>query len=109
MKAGVKEEFKKVYMNNLRHPNFILAIVSIIVLLFGVGLKGNGYAFGDYVIIASIVLGGIHWIWAIIDVTKRDDLRGFQKNFWLIAVITCPAMGGMLFYAMHQERDKIVT
>lgn len=96
-------------MNNLRHPNFILSIASIIILLFGIGLRANGYAFGDYVIGFSVLLGAIHWIWAIIDVTKRGDLKAFQKRFWLIAVIACPVLGGMLFYTMHQERDKIIT
>lgn len=96
-------------MKNLTHPNFILAVISIIVLLLGIGFRANGYAFGDYVIGASIVLGAIHWIWAIVDVSKRSEMKSFQKSFWLIAVIACPALGGMLFYAMHQERDKIVT
>ncbi len=96
-------------MKNLRHPNFILAVISIIVLLFGIGFMANGYAFGDYVIGFSVLLGAIHWIWAIIDVIGRSDMRPFQKRFWLIVVIACPVLGGMLFYAMHQERNKIVT
>jgi hypothetical protein len=96
-------------MNNLRHPNFILSIASIIILLFGIGLRANGYAFGDYITGFAVLLGGVHWIWAIIDVSKRSDLKAFQKRFWLIAVIACPVVGGMLFYTMHQERDKIVT
>jgi hypothetical protein len=96
-------------MNNLRHPNFILAIISTIILLFGIGFQANGYAFGDYVIGFAVLLGAVHWIWAIIDVMKRADLKAFQKRFWLIAVVACPILGGMLFYAMHQERDKIVT
>lgn len=96
-------------MNNLKHPNFILAIISIIILLFGIGFRATGYAFGDYIIGFAILLGAIHWIWAIVDVIKRADMRPYQKRFWLIAVIACPVLGGMLFYTMHQERNKIIT
>jgi hypothetical protein len=96
-------------MNNLKLPNFILTVVSIIVLFIGIMLRANGSESGTYVIIASVILGGIHWIWSIIDVVKRADMKPFQKRFWLIAVIAAPAIGSMLFYIMHQRSGKIVT
>jgi len=96
-------------MNNLKHPSFLVGIFSIILLFVGIGLKANAYSSGDYVIIASVIFGGIHWIWSIVDVTRRDDLKPFQKRFWLIAVIAAPVIGGMLFYAMHQRSGKIIT
>lgn len=96
-------------MKNLRHPNFILAIVSTIVLFFGIGLRANGYQAGDYILIAGTLLAGIHWIWAIIDVINRHDMRAYQKRFWLIAVVAVPVFGAMVFYGLHQESDKIVT
>lgn len=96
-------------MKNLTHPNFILAVISIIILMFGIGFRANGYAFGDYVVGFAVLLGAVHWIWAIIDVVKRPDMRRYQKRFWAIVVIACPVLGGMLFYGMHQERGKIVT
>ncbi|MFL5740343.1 MAG: PLDc N-terminal domain-containing protein [Flavisolibacter sp.] len=96
-------------MKNLRHPNFILAIVSAIVLLFGIGMRGNGYQAGDYVLGAGALLAGIHWIWAIIDVIGRSDMKPFQKRFWLIVVIAVPVFGGMVFYGLHQEGGKITT
>jgi 4-hydroxybenzoate polyprenyltransferase len=97
-------------MKNLKHPSFILAVISIIGLFVGIGLRANRMnREGDIVIIISIILGAIHWIWSIIDVSTRTDLKPFQKRFWLILVVACPALGGMLFYAMHQTRDKIVT
>jgi uncharacterized membrane protein len=97
-------------MKNLRHPSFILAVISIIVFFIGIILKANRYhEAGDIVIISGIVLGGIHWIWSIIDVSSRHDLKPYQKTFWLIAVIACPVLGAMLFYSMHQARNKIVT
>ena len=96
-------------MKNLRHPNFILSIISAIVLFIGIGMKSMGQRSGDIVIIIGAALAGIHWIWAIIDVISRDDMKAYQKRFWLIAVIAVPVFGAMVFYGLHQERGKIVT
>jgi hypothetical protein len=96
-------------MKNLRHPNFILAIVSAIVLFIGIGMRASGYQGGDYVVGAGAILAGIHWIWAIVDVIGRSDMKPFQKRFWLIVVIAVPVFGAMVFYGMHQESGKITT
>ncbi len=97
-------------MKNMKHPSFILAVISIIVLFIGIALRTTGYnRTGDIVIIASVVLGAIHWIWSIIDVSSRHDLKPQQRTFWLIAVVACPVLGAMLFYTMHQRANKIVT
>lgn len=96
-------------MKNLRHPNFILAIVSAIVLFLGIGFRANGYQAGDYILIAGTLLAGVHWIWAIVDVINRHDMRPYQKRFWLIIVIAVPVFGAMVFYGLHQEAGKIVT
>ena len=95
-------------MKHMKHPNFILAIVSIIVLLIGIGMRFYGYAGGDYVIGFSALLGAIHYIWSIIDVVG-GDLKGEKRIPWLIAVIACPVLGGMLYYVMHQTRGRIIT
>lgn len=96
-------------MKNLRHPSFILAMISIVVTFFGIGLKAYGYRGGDYVLIAAAVLGGIHWIWTIIDVAGKNDMKPFQRRFWLIAVTAVPVLGGILYYTMHQRAGKIIT
>ena len=96
-------------MKNLRHPNFILSLVSAVVLFIGIGMKANGYAAGIYVLGAGALLAGIHWIWAIVDVIGRTDMKPYQKRFWLIIVIAVPVFGAMVFYGLHQERGKIVT
>jgi hypothetical protein len=96
-------------MKNLRHPNFILSIISAIVLFIGIGMKGSGYQGGEYVLIGGTILAGIHWIWAIVDVIARSDMKPFQKRFWLIVVIAVPVFGAMVFYGLHQERNKITT
>lgn len=96
-------------MKNLRHPAFILGMISIVVLFIGIGIKVYGFGSGDYVIIAGVILGGIHWIWSIADVASRKDMKPFQKRFWLIAVIAAPALGALIFYTMHQKAGKIIT
>ena len=96
-------------MKNLRHPNFILAITSAIVLIIGVVLLSRSAPHAGYVLAAGAALAGAHWIWAIIDVINRDDMKPFQKRFWLIVVIAVPVFGAMVFYGLHQEKDKIVT
>ena len=96
-------------MKNLKHPSFIIGVISIILLFIGIGLKSYGDMTGDFIIIASVVLVAIHWIWSIADVAKRTDLKPNQKTFWLIVVIVAPVMGGMLFYIMHQRSGRIVT
>ena len=96
-------------MKNLRHPNFILSIVSAITLFIGIGLRANSYQAGDIVIGIGALLAGIHWIWAIVDVINRHDMKAYQKRFWLIIVVAVPVLGAMVFYGLHQERDKIVT
>lgn len=96
-------------MKNIKHPNFIFGIISIIIIFIGIGLKANGYRGGDYVLIGATVLGAIHYIWSILDVVNRSDLKPFQKRFWLIAVIAVPALGSLVFYVMHQTRGRITT
>ena len=96
-------------MKNTRHPNFILGVVTSLLVLIGIGLKANAYREGNYVLIGSTVLGAIHWIWGIFDVLGRTDMKPFQKRFWLIITVAIPAFGALLFYVMHQTKDKITT
>lgn len=96
-------------MKNMRHPNFLLGIFTLVLALFGVGLKANNYLSGDYVLIIAAALAGIHYIWSIIDLVSRNDLKPFQKRFWMIAIVAVPALGSMLFYILHQERNKLTT
>ena len=93
----------------MKHPNFILGILSIFIVIFGVALKSYGYRASDYIIIGAIIMGGIHWIWGIIDVNGTHDMKPEQKKFWRIAVIAAPAIGALLYYAMHQTKNKLTT
>ena len=95
-------------MKNLTRPAFILAITGTALILAGLAAMPQ-YEFGPYIMYAGFLLAGIFWIWAIIDVANAHDLKYFQKMFWLIVTVSVPVMGGLLFYIMHQRRNKIVT
>jgi hypothetical protein len=95
-------------MANLRHPNLILAFVSIIMGVIAIGLYNVHYNnVASVFMIIAMALGVSHWIWSIIDVAKTDTLRGSQKKFWLIGVICIP-FGGMFYYLLHSKRNTIV-
>ena len=96
-------------MKNVKHPAFIIGIISALVLFVGIGIKVYGFGSGNYVIIAAAVLAFICWVWSIFDVVGRTDMKPFQKRFWLIIVIAAPAVGGMIFFSMHQKAGKITT
>jgi hypothetical protein len=88
---------------NTRHPAFIIGGVSFVLFLLGVILRGNNYTIGNKVIFAAMVLGAIHWIWAIINVITGYDLNPESKSFWLILVMLIPPLGGMIYYMMRRK------
>jgi Phospholipase_D-nuclease N-terminal len=88
---------------NTRHPNFIIGIVSFALFLLGIVLKGNGYTTGNFILILSIALGAMHWIWSIVDVSTGHNLKSDSKIFWLILVALIPPLGGMFYYMMKRK------
>lgn len=95
-------------MKTLTRPAFTLAMVGTALILIGLVAMPH-YEIGIYIMYAGFLLAGIFWLWAIWDVIAADNLRYFQKVFWLIIVVSVPVMGGLLFYLMHQRANKIVT
>jgi hypothetical protein len=91
-------------MKSIRHPNFILGLISLLIMVVGIGMRANGMQGGNYVIGTSFVLGGIHWIWSIVDVLKSYRIKSPSENsiLWVILVIVTPPVGSMLFYAMNK-------
>jgi Zn-dependent membrane protease YugP len=92
---------------NLKHPNFIIGLLSFVLFLLGIVLRGNGYVQGDIVILSAVVLGAVHWIWSIITVITGYDLSPESKTFWLILVMLVPPVGGMLYYMMKRKNISI--
>ena len=91
-------------MKHTTHPNFILGIISFLLLFLGIGMRANGIRMGDYVLGFSLVLGLIHWIWSIIDVFKSFRVHSASENriLWVILVVVLPPIGGILYYAMSK-------
>ena len=89
-------------MKKTSHPNFILGIISLVLMFVGLGLRANGYRGGDAVFMGAIALGAVHWIWSIIDVLKDYRTNNARENrniIWVILVIIVPPVGGLLYYA----------
>jgi hypothetical protein len=90
-----------------KHPNLILGIVTFITLILAVGLKANRFnEIGDIVLISTFILGGIHWVWSVIDVLKdyRTNKASENRNIiWVILVLIVPPVGGVLYYAFNNN------
>jgi hypothetical protein len=86
-------------MKQTTHPNFILGLVTLVLVFVGIGLKFYSYRFGDVVLIGAALLGGIHWIWAIVDVFRHQTALSQSRVFWMILVIVLPPIGGLFYYA----------
>ncbi|MGZ3848811.1 MAG: PLDc N-terminal domain-containing protein [Flavisolibacter sp.] len=91
-------------MKNTRHPNFILGLFSLLLIFVGVGMRANGYQSGDYVLLFSFLLAGIHWIWSIIDVFRDFCVNSSSENrvLWIILVVVLPLVGGTFYYMMSK-------
>ena len=96
-------------MLNLRKPAFIFNLIGLILFFLGLYLLTEDQKTGLTLMYIGIGIAVIYWIWSTIDVLSADDLKPFQKKFWLIVVFLVPAFGGALFHIMHQRRKKIVT
>src|SRR3954468_2005104 len=94
------DDLKLCMKRKITHPNFYLGVLAFLLLFIGIGLRANGYESGDYVIGASAVLGGIHWIWAIFDVFRYYRTSGPENKqiIWVIIVLLIPTVGSMLYY-----------
>jgi len=96
-------------MKNLSKPIFVFGCISILISLVGFFMLRAQNPAAMYVYYTGLAAGAIFWIWNIIHVSGNDELKGYQKMFWLIIVISVPVMGGFLYLIMHQQRNRIVT
>ncbi len=98
-------------MRNLKKPSFILGLCSHIVFIIALFLMANGYPYATWVMYGGLAMGAIYWIWTIIEVSSAgsDELKKYQKSFWLILVIAIPMFGALLYHIVHQRRRKIAA
>jgi hypothetical protein len=84
---------------NMKHPNFVLGIISYVLLLAGVVLLTTEITLGRQLIIAAFVAGGVHWIRSIVDVyTDRKLKNQTSRYFWFALIIMVPPLAGMIYY-----------
>ncbi|HEX8316408.1 MAG TPA: PLD nuclease N-terminal domain-containing protein [Flavisolibacter sp.] len=93
--------------NYQKHPNLWLGLFTFFLLILSVGLRANQHnEVGDILLISSFVLGGVHWIWSVIDVLKdyRTNKASENKNIiWVILVAVVPPVGGIIYYAFNKN------
>lgn len=93
--------------NYQKHPNLFLGIATFVLLILAVGLRANRQnEIGTIFLIATFVLGAVHWVWAIIDVLKeyRTDKKSENRNLiWVILVFAVPPVGGIVYYAFNKN------
>jgi hypothetical protein len=90
-----------------KHPNLILGLITFLTLILAVGLRANGNnEIGDILLITTFVLGGVHWVWSVIEVLKdyRTNKEKENRNIvWVILVLIVPPVGGILYYAFNKN------
>ena len=96
-------------MLNLRKPALIFAMIGLLLFFIGLSMLAENPSTGNLLMYIGLGMAVIYWIWSVIDVLNTDDLKPFQKKFWLIIVLAVPAIGGALYHVMHQRSKKIVT
>ncbi len=96
-------------MLNLRKPAFIFILIGFVLFFIGLYMLTENPETGTILMYIGLGMGVIYWIWSVIDILTADDLKPFQKKFWLIIVLIVPAFGGAFYHLMHQRRNKIVT
>lgn len=96
-------------MKNVRRLSLIFGLIVTAIFFIGFFMFASENQDGLYVLYAGLALGAIYWIWSIIEVTSADDLKKYQKTFWLIIVVAVPFFGAFLYNILHQSRNNIAA
>lgn len=102
---------KILIMKNIKKPSFIFGLGSHIVFVIALFLMANDYPYATWVMYGGLAMGAIYWILTIIEVANAgpEELKKYQKSFWLILVVAIPMFGALLYHIMHQRRRKIAA
>ena len=96
LKSGFKDNNKLIY---LLAVIFALFIGLIAYYFLGIG-------FPELIILLFLLLLGIPWIIAFIDILK-SDFEGNNKLIWLLAVIFVPFIGLIAYFSIgHKQKIK---
>ncbi len=67
-------------------------------------LGAFGWVFGVLALFA--VLGGIFWLWMLIDCLKRDFKKDSDKILWALAIFFLSLLGAVLYFFIVKNADK---
>lgn len=95
-------------MRNMHKTGLIIGITGTALIFLGLMMMQH-YDIGRWIMYSGFIVVGVVWVWSIWDVIVAEDLRYYQKMFWLIITISVPVMGGLLYSIMNQKRNRIVT
>ena len=91
---------------NLTHPNFVIGLISYLLLLSGVVVLATEKDTGKLFILTSFLLGAVHWIGSMISISTDTKLAKEKtiRYFWLSLLIMVPPFAGMLYYTMDKKK-----
>jgi phospholipase D-like protein len=68
---------------------------------------GGGFSFANFLVDALTLFAFVVWFWMLMtivgDLFRRDDISGWSKALWVIAVLVAPFIG-VLAYMISQSR-----
>lgn len=96
-------------MNKITKPSIFFGLLIALIFFIAFFILAGEDGRGSYVMYAALGLGAIYWVWSIIAVIVTDDLKKYQRTFWLIIVVAIPYFGALLFGILHQSRNKIAA
>ncbi len=67
-------------------------------------LGAFGWIFGVLALLA--VVGGIFWLWMLIDCLKRDFKKDADKILWALAIFFLNILGAILYFFIVKNEDK---
>ena len=90
----------------LWHPNFVLGLLSYLLLFITAMLFGTGDAMANGLAIATLVVAGVHWLWGMRDALTDRTLKQKEADnyFWYSLILLIPPLAAMMYYMLHDKR-----
>lgn len=93
---------------NMKHPNFILGLISYILLLVGVVVLAANPVVGRPLIVSAFIAGAIHWALTMVTIVRDKNLDDDRsRHFWFAITLMVPPIGGMLYYMVDGRRFSL--
>ncbi|MFH5803969.1 PLD nuclease N-terminal domain-containing protein [Alienimonas sp. DA493] len=90
--AQVDGDFDNGFDNDFGEPNAVQVDGDAGAL----GLLGGGLC--GLVVLALAAASVIAFIWALVDIIKREDLDGTMKLIWILVVLFTGVLGAIVYY-----------